>query len=549
MSIYKPCDIRGLVATELSPGLYEAWGCKLGRRLAPGDKFLIGGDVRESTPGFIEALAEGLCREGLDVVELGRLPTPMIYYAKRRLEAAGCAIVTASHNPATMNGLKWMIGERPPTPEEVAEMGHALESDGLSLGQGRGECGGSPHPNSLLKKGATAGLSSSACEKTPENTAGQASSGTHIFQNRLSQRPIPEARGERGGSPHPNPLPKGEGISRRKRTVPRRLDVSFDYVAQLQETFVDSLDARLHVVIDPMHGAWSAKARRYLHAIFPQCIFTTVHDEPDGAFGDRPPDCSRPENLQELCDAVYHQRAHLGVAFDGDGDRFALADDEGIVFSPEEAAFAMLELLDGRLSGETFVHDLKLSDRIIEAFREAGAATLAERSGHAFIRAKMCESKAIFGMEASGHLFFRELGGGEDPLHALGLVIAWMARTGRKLSDVRRDCPAAYITPDLRIAMDDAEQAETIERIVAAWPDFPQRRIDGVRIETPGGWALVRRSVTEPALTFRFEGLDWHALNDLVNRFCDKLPDELSDQLWSRYQSAVGGGVSDLSLG
>ena len=63
--------------------------------------------------------------------------------------------------------------------------------------------------------------------------------------------------------------------------------------------------------------------------------------------------------------------------------------------------------------------------------------------------------------------------------------------------------------------------------------------MDGVRIDMPGGWALVRSSVTEPALTFRFEGLDWHALEDLVERFCDALP-EVGDELWLRYRAAMG---------
>jgi phosphomannomutase/phosphoglucomutase len=65
----------------------------------------------------------GLCAAGLDVVDLGTLPTPMVYYAKDRLNAAGSAIITASHNAADINGLKWMLGDRPPTPEEVAAMG------------------------------------------------------------------------------------------------------------------------------------------------------------------------------------------------------------------------------------------------------------------------------------------------------------------------------------------------------------------------------------------------------------------------------------------
>ncbi len=466
VSIYKPCDIRGLADAELSAAMYEAWGRELGRQLAPGAKFVVGGDVRDSTPPFLAALTEGLCRSGLDVVELGLLPTPMIYHAKRRLEADGCAIVTASHNPAAVNGLKWMLRDRPPTPDEVADMQRALSPVEHSSGQGRGED--------------------------------------------------------------------------RTRTTPRTLDVSFDYVAYLQETFVDSLAAQLHVVLDPMHGCWAEKARRYLHAIFPQCIFSTIRDQTDGRFGGLAPDCSRPENLHELCDAVYHQRAHLGVAFDGDGDRLALVDDEGVVFSSEEAAFTLLECLGEELRGEPFVHDLKYSDQIAEFAQRVGAEPLAERSGHAFLRARMCETNARFGAEASGHYFFRELAGGDDSLYTACRLIAWLAHSGRTLSEVRRGCPAVQMTPDLRVPVDQDERQEIIEQVGAAWDGFPQIKTDGVRIDTPGGWALVRSSVTEPVLTFRFEGLDWHALDDLVKRIRGTLPEEVGNELWRRYRAAMG---------
>ncbi len=503
MSIYKPCDIRGLADAELSAAMYEAWGRELGRQLDPGAKFVVGGDVRDSTPPFLAALIEGLCRSGLDVVELGLLPTPMIYHAKRRLEADGCAIVTASHNPAAVNGLKWMLRDRPPTPDEVADMQQALNSVGRSSGQGRGEGDDIPHTDKIAS---------------------------------FSRR-------RHGGDPTPGTdVPSAAKRTSTARTTSRTLDVSFDYVAHLQETFVDSLAAQLHVVLDPMHGCWAEKARRYLHAIFPQCIFSTIRDRADGRFGGLAPDCSRPENLHELCDAVYHQRAHLGVAFDGDGDRLALVDNEGVVFSSEEAVFTLLECLGEELRGEPFVHDLKFSDRVAEFARRVGAEPLAERSGHAFLRARMCETNARFGAEASGHYFFRELAGGDDALYTACRLIAWLAHSGRTLSEVRRGCPAVQMTPDLRVPVDQDEQQEIIERVGAAWADFPQIKTDGVRIDTPGGWALVRSSVTEPALTFRFEGLDWHALDDLVKRFRGTLPEEIGDELWRRYRAAMGGG-------
>jgi phosphomannomutase len=463
VSIYKPCDIRGDAASELSPSLYANWGRALGRQLKPTTKFVVGGDVRVSTPPFLAALVDGLCQAGLDVVDLGVLPTPMIYYAKQRLHADGCAIVTASHNPASFNGLKWLLDDRPPSPADVAAMDQA-------------------------------------------------------------------------GEP-------GDGDSR-STTTPRALDVSFDYVACLQETFVESMGTQLHVVLDPMHGCWAEKARRYLHAIFPQCLFSTIHDTVDAQFGGRAPDCSHASGLSDLCDAVYRERAHLGIAFDGDGDRIALVDGDGLPLNPEEAVWTLMNCLGAQLCGESFVYDLKFSDRIVEAARRFGAEPLVERSGHAFLRARMAQSGALFGAEVSGHYFHRNLGGAEDGLYTACRLIEWLARSQRTLADWRRDCPPVHMTPDIRLAVPQDRQSEIIEQVRAAWSQFPQQSIDGVRIDMPGGWALVRSSVTEPALTFRFEGIDWPALEDLVERFCDALP-EYGDELWMRYRAAIGSGATN----
>jgi phosphomannomutase/phosphoglucomutase len=460
VSIYKPCDIRGDAATELTPALYHCWGRLLGGRVGPGAKFVVGGDLRSSTPELLAALIAGLCEAGLDVVNLGLLPTPMIYYARHRLQAAACAIVTASHNPAQCNGLKWMIGDRPPTEEDV----------------------------SVLRREA-------------EN-------------------------------PHFPPSGRSPG-------TPRSLDISFDYVAWLQETWVDALSVERHVVLDPMHGCWARRARRYLQAVFPQCLFSVLHDEPDPAFGGRSPDCSQPQLLEDLCDAVYRQRAHLGLAFDGDGDRIALVDDKAVVLTAEEATWCLLQSLGTQLHNQRFVYDLKSSDRVPEAARQLGAEPLVERSGHSFIRTRMVETGALFGAEISGHYFFRALQGGDDGLYTACRLIAYLGQSGHALSQLCRECPGVFITPDLRVAVALEHQQDVIDLARAAWSEHPQTTIDGVRIDFPEGWALMRGSVTDPALTFRFEAADLGWLSELVRRFCDKL-EALGDELWARYEAAMG---------
>ena len=73
MSIYKPCDIRGNAATELSPALYGIWGQSLAARIGAGKTMVTGGDVRSSTPPFLVALIDGLRRGGANVIDLGQL--------------------------------------------------------------------------------------------------------------------------------------------------------------------------------------------------------------------------------------------------------------------------------------------------------------------------------------------------------------------------------------------------------------------------------------------------------------------------------------------
>jgi phosphomannomutase len=460
VNIYGPCDICGRVGSELTPELYRRWGCGLGMQLPEHAKFVVGGDFRPSTPAYQAALMEGLCRAGLDVVNLGILPTPMVCHAKHRLQADGCAIVTASHQPVSFNGLKWMLGDRPPTPDDVEVL------------------------------------------------------------RRAAERSLPETD--------------------RPETAPRGLDISFDYVANLQETWLEAMGAHLHVVLDPMFGGWSGRVRRYLHAVFPQCLFTAIRDQGDGDFAGQVPDCSRPPLLHELTEAVYRERADLGIAFDGDGDRTALVDDQGVVLTPEEAACVLLETFPAaQRQGRPVVYDQKFSDRLPERIGELGAEPLVERSGHAFLRARMIESGALFGAEISGHYFYQVLEGGDDGLYTACRLIAFLAQSGRRLSKLRRQCPPVYMTPELRLAVTPEAQPAIFEHLRTAWASFPQRILDGVRIDTPAGWMIVCPLASEAALTFRFESLDWPALDDLVDRFCQTLPD-LGNVLRQKYAAAMG---------
>jgi phosphomannomutase/phosphoglucomutase len=384
----------------------------------------------------------------------------MVYYAQRRLRADGCAIVTASRDPGEMVGLRWMIGDRPPSEE-------ALEA--------------------FSRNGATG----------------------------------------------------GGGRSRRKRGEQRPLDVSFDYVAWLQETWVDSLETQRRIVIDPDGGTCARRARRYLQAIFPHSLFSAIRDEPEAVASEDEPDRPRQESLVELAAAVDHERADLGIAFDGDGDQITLVDDEGVALTVEETAAALLESFGDELAGQSFVYDVRCSERLAERAAELGARPIAEGSSHAAIHARMCEAGAIFGAGAGGHYFFRALAGGDDALFTACWMISWLAASGKSLAQIRKACPPLAMTPDLKVPVEPETAAAVMQQIRDAHAQYPQTLVDGVKIAFPEGWALVQGRAGRSPLSFRFEASDWLRLRSMVHHFRELLGD-VGDDLWRAYTDVLG---------
>lgn len=458
MSVYKACDIRGPVA-ELSPALYQAWGRVLGNRVATGDVFLAGGDVRVTTPQFLAALINGLVEAGARTIDLGILPTPMAWFAGRHLGARGVIVVTASHSPPGINGLKWTVDELPPTETEIAELRRSVETGLL----GRCRPGGS----------------TSSFDPTPQ------------YRDWLCRRW------------------EGSPVTGR-------------------------------IIVDPGSGCWAGRAAPLLAAAFPGLLVEAIHDAPDGLFRERHPDSARPEHLAALAATVIRQGADLGIAFDGDGDRVALVDGEGVVLSPEETAWILVQGLAEEWPGRAFIYDVKCSSRVPEEVRRLGGRPEPQRSGHAFIRTRMIERQALFGAEISGHYFHGELRGGDDGLFTACRVLAWLAAGGRSLIEARRACPAIHATPDLRLAVVPEEQDALLERVRAAFSAQPQSSLDGVRLEFPDGWALVRRSVTAAELTFRFEGDSGSSLDRIVREFAARLG-ALGERLESAYQTQKAG--------
>jgi len=136
--IFKAYDIRGIVDKTLTAGIVERIGQALGSeaRARNQNKFVIGRDGRLSGPGLAAALARGIARSGCDVVDVGMVPTPVVYFAIQHLGAGSGVAVTGSHNPPDYNGLKMVIDGTTLSGEAIQKLRERIVKNDLVTGQG-----------------------------------------------------------------------------------------------------------------------------------------------------------------------------------------------------------------------------------------------------------------------------------------------------------------------------------------------------------------------------------------------------------------------------
>ncbi len=441
MSAWKACDIRGPFPDEVSPDMFRQIGGAVSGMVAPAGRILVAGDFRLSTPELKSALIEGLSSR--IVLDAGRIPTPVAYFAYRQYAADAVLIVTASHNPPNHNGLKLMIGPLPPAPADLETLRERHGAIQTQYGKGR------------------------------------------VY----------------------------------------RVDPAPAYRNWILGRWAGAHGLR--VVLDAGNGAWSRLGPEIFEALGYDVV--RLYCSIDGSYPNRPPDSAQPRNLWALRNLVRQSRADLGIAWDGDGDRVTFADETGTLLEADEMAVLLARHL--LLPGDRLVYDIKLSDVVRSAAAKCGATPLMERSGHAFIKRRMIQEDCAFGCEASGHYFFRELGGGDDGLFT-ALMVCGMA-AGQPLGVLRKSVPPIFATSDLRLRGAQVSFEQIAGRMRDALPDARTTTLDGLRLETAEGFILVRESVTEPAVTLRIEGFDSDAFERLQATAVKAVP-ELARQLQER---------------
>ena len=136
--IFKAYDIRGIVGTTLTPEIVAKIGHALGSEARSREQaaVVVGYDGRLSGPALAAALANGIQRAGIDVIDIGRVTTPMVYFAGYHLKTNCGVAVTGSHNPPDYNGLKMVLGGETLSGEAIQKLRSRIEGNDLTHGAG-----------------------------------------------------------------------------------------------------------------------------------------------------------------------------------------------------------------------------------------------------------------------------------------------------------------------------------------------------------------------------------------------------------------------------
>jgi phosphomannomutase len=270
----------------------------------------------------------------------------------------------------------------------------------------------------------------------------------------------------------------------------------------------------MKIVVDCGNGVAGASAPALFRAL--GCEVIELFSEVDGNFPNHHPDPSKPENLQDVMRVLRETDAELGLAFDGDGDRLGIVTKEGNNIYPDRQMILFAQDVLSRVPGGDIVFDVKCSQRLAPAIEAAGGVAHVYKTGHSLIKARMKELDSPLGGEMSGHIFFKERWFGFDDGTYAGARLLEILSRSPDASAVLNALPTSHSTPELNVACAEGEPHAVVEKLVAmARFDAPAKvsTIDGVRVDWPDGFGLIRASNTTPVLVLRFEGHNPEALH------------------------------------
>ncbi len=297
-----------------------------------------------------------------------------------------------------------------------------------------------------------------------------------------------------------------EGSKFRERSGGKRQ--SYAIIPPYQEHLLRDIQALarpLKVVIDAGSGVAGPVAPPIARRL--GCAVWEIACIMDGTFPIHHPDPTDPENLEDLIRKVKEEKADLGIAYDGDGDRIGVVDERGNILWGDELLILFSRDVLKSHPGGVVISEVKCSQNLFDQISQHGGVPIMWKAGHSLLKAKMKETHAILAGEMSGHMFFADrYFGYDDAIYASMRLLELLARTNQPLSALLADLPQIASTPEIRVDCPDEKKFDIAERAKDYFRShYDIIDVDGVRVQFPEGWGLIRASNTQPALVLRFE--------------------------------------------
>jgi len=321
-----------------------------------------------------------------------------------------------------------------------------------------------------------------------------------------------------------------------------KTDITEDYYYDVIKRI--KIKNKFKVVIDSRHGTTGLYLPEILKRV--GCEVISKNTEINGNFPKGTPDPTDERFMEQLGKVVLEEKADLGLAYDGDGDRIGVVDELGrILWNDILVAIFAKEILE-RFPGSKIIHNTLCSQVVTQVIKQNGGIPIIWLTGHAFIKSKIAEENAAFGGELSGHFFFKDNAyGHDDGAYATLRLLEYLSEQKLSLSQLYETFPKYISSPEIKIGCPDNRKVEVIKDIsVNFQKDFPKNQVtdervipgdDGVRIDFDDGMMIFRYSQNGPYITIKFEAKDkeiYESRRTYVRETLKKYPDLIwQDQL------------------
>ncbi len=443
--MFREYDIRGREAPEeLSRETVRLIGLGFASMLRSRGvtKVVVGRDNRSTSAEFEEAMVEALAASGLEVIRLGLVLTPIMYWSQHFFDAPGGVMITASHNPVGWNGLKLAV-----------EKTVTLTSDAL-----------------------------------------------HELYSIIEREDFPDVR--------PGTIvPVEDVVAKYTQDVITRVNV----------------DQGIKVVLNTGNGTAGPIARAVLAAA--GCEVIGLHLEPDPSFPNYTPDPATPVMMEATAELVKNSGAAIGFAVDGDGDRLGMVDDAGKVIWPDRFLILLARQVLEKKPGSNIVFDVKCTMALPEDIEAHGGIPVMCPTGHSWVKAKIRQTNAALGGEASGHIFIVDnYYGFDDAIFVALRLLDYVRSAGRPVSELMSTVPSYPSSPTYHVHCSDDRKYEVVRRITEHFKTkYKVIDINGARVVFDDGWGLVRASSNLPAMVLRFEAKTEQRVAEIETMFRQEL--------------------------